>query len=89
MVVEVVKGEKGVKTNQMIWQKEGNLFVVMDDDLFLVSCGLYWSKDIIESIQTSFFKGCFCEFVKEGDFIYFDLSSWFCFFLLSSDRLSE
>jgi len=49
----------------------------------------YRSKDIIESVLTSFFKSCFCEFVKEGDFIYFDLSSSFCFFLLSSDHLSE
>jgi len=40
MVVKVIEGEKGAKTNQMVWQMEGNQFVVMDDDLFLVSCGL-------------------------------------------------
>ena len=49
----------------------------------------YRSKDVIESVLTSFFKSCFCEFVKEGDFIYFNLSSSFCFFLLLSDCLSE
>jgi len=40
MVVEVAEGEKGAKMNQMVLQMEGNLFVVVDDDLFLVSCGL-------------------------------------------------
>ena len=39
MVVEVAEGEKGAKINQMVLQMEGNLFVVLDDDLFLVSCG--------------------------------------------------
>jgi len=40
MVVEVAEGEKGAKINQMVLQMEGNLFVVVDDDLFLISCGL-------------------------------------------------
>jgi len=40
MVVEVAEGEKEAKMNQMVLQMEGNPFVVVDDDLFLVSCGL-------------------------------------------------
>jgi len=40
MVVKVIEGEKGAKTNQMVQQMEENLFVDLDDDLFLVSCGL-------------------------------------------------
>jgi len=38
MVVEVVEEEKGVKMNQTVRQMEGNPFIVVDDDLFLVSC---------------------------------------------------
>jgi len=40
MVVEVVEEEKGAKMNQMVRQMEENLFVDMDNDFFLVSCGL-------------------------------------------------
>jgi len=40
MVVEVVEEEKGVKTSQMVWQMEENLFVDVDNNLFLLSCGL-------------------------------------------------
>jgi len=40
MVVEVVEEEKGAKTSQMVWQMEENPLVDMDDNLFLVSCGL-------------------------------------------------
>jgi len=40
MVVEVIEKEKGAKTNQMVRQMEGNPFIVVDEDLFLVSCGL-------------------------------------------------
>jgi len=39
MVVEVVKGEKGVKMNQMVLQMEENLSIVVDNYLALVSCG--------------------------------------------------
>jgi len=39
MVVEVAEGEKGAKMNQMALQMEENPFVVVDDDLFLISCG--------------------------------------------------
>jgi len=40
MVIEVAEGEKGAKMNQMVLQMEGNPFVVMDNGLFLISCGL-------------------------------------------------
>ena len=40
MVVEVVGEEKGAKTSQMVRQMEENPFVDVDDNLFLVSCGL-------------------------------------------------
>ena len=84
MVVNVIEGEKGVKTNR--WRKICLLTWTMISFLSHVD---YWLKDIIESIKTSFLKGCFCEFVKEVEFIYFELSSSFCFFLLLFDHLSE
>ena len=46
-------------------------------------------KNIVKPVKTGLFKGCFCEFVKKIEFVYFVLLLLFCFFFLSSDHLSK